>query len=449
MERIVILAGGGALPRAVADSIASRGGKVHIIAIDGAAAAEFGPHATTRVGLGKIGAIVELAQRTGDKLVIIGHLTRPDLWKLKPDLGFLRHLPRVLALLQGGDDAVLTRVVEFFENQGITVAGVGDVAPEFVARSGPIAGPELSAAAAKDIETGLEILNSIGDLDIGQAVVVRDGVVHAIEGVEGTDRMLRRLADDATTTSSRNRAGVLVKASKPGQELRVDLPTIGPQTLEHARAAGLAAIAVEADRAIVAERVECVSRASALGVSIVGVRCAPPVAGKWWSATLQSRRRSARILGRILPQERDRLDILKAVEVCQRLSETNVGVAVCVVREHVLAVAGNETGQNLAHRVSGLAQWGTHRRGWRRGCLLIDIRRHRMPRRFADNKETAAPQADDLVAIAETLRGSRIAGIAVLTSGAETDAIPHQALRAADLAGMFVVELITPLDRST
>ena len=92
MERIVILAGRGALPRAVADSIASRGGKVHIIAIDGAAAAEFGPHATTRVGLGKIGAIVELAQRTGDKLVIIGHLTRPDLWKLKPDLGFLRHL---------------------------------------------------------------------------------------------------------------------------------------------------------------------------------------------------------------------------------------------------------------------------------------------------------------------------------------------------------------------
>jgi UDP-2,3-diacylglucosamine hydrolase len=265
---LAIIAGGGTLPCAVADAASSQGREVHIIGIHGEAdgAIERFPHAWVKWG--EVGKLFATLEKHGCRdLVIIGAVARPDLANVRFDLGAIKNLPRLLRLGLGGDDNVLSGVVRFLENKGYRVHGAGDVAPALLAAKGKLGAKSPSAEDQADIDTAFRVVDALGRLDIGQGAVVVNGHVLAVEAAEGTDAMLARCAE---LRRGRERAGVLVKAPKPGQEVRVDLPTIGPDTVRKAADAGLAGVAVAAGRVLVADRAATIAAADELGLFLFG-----------------------------------------------------------------------------------------------------------------------------------------------------------------------------------
>ena len=160
------------------------------------------------------------------------------------------------------------------ETHGLTVVGVGDVARELLVAEGALTRREPSPEDAASIEKGFALIAALGRYDIGQGTIVTDGRIEAIEGAEGTDRMLKRVAEARGISDRRQRRGVLVKRPKPGQDLRVDLPAIGPNTVRNADAAGLAGIAVMAGHVLAAERSEMIEIADQCGLFIAGIETA-------------------------------------------------------------------------------------------------------------------------------------------------------------------------------
>ncbi|MGD0532580.1 MAG: UDP-2,3-diacylglucosamine diphosphatase LpxI [Methyloceanibacter sp.] len=269
---LAIIAGGGTLPCALADAATARGRGVHILGIRGEAdeaIARF-PHTWLKWGeVGKLFATLE--DRDCRDLVIIGAVKRPDLAKVRFDLGTIKNLPFLLSLGMGGDDHVLSSVVRFLESKGYRVHGAGDVAPELLAGEGKLGANAPSDEDQADIEAAFHVVAALGRLDVGQAAVVAKGHVLAVEAAEGTDAMLVRCAELRRRGSGRRSpTGVLAKAPKPGQEERVDLPTIGPGTVEKAAQAGLAGIAVAAGRVLIAERTATIATADKHGLFLFG-----------------------------------------------------------------------------------------------------------------------------------------------------------------------------------
>jgi UDP-2,3-diacylglucosamine hydrolase len=269
-----IIAGGGPLPCVLADAAASRGLELHIVGIRGEAREEIERFPHTWMKWGEVGKLFSALDDKGCRdLVIIGGVTRPDLANVKFDLGAIRNLPFLVSLgMGGGDDHVLSSIVRFLESKGYRVHGAGDVAPELLAGPGRLGDRAPSADDKADIAMGLKVVGALGRLDVGQAAVVVKGHVLAVEAAEGTDAMLARCAELRSSGRTRRhaRAGVLVKAPKPGQEERVDLPTIGPETVRKAAAAGLAGIAVAAGQVLMAERAATIEAANQNGLFLVG-----------------------------------------------------------------------------------------------------------------------------------------------------------------------------------
>ena len=273
--RLAILAGGGALPRIIAAEAVAAGRTVHILAIDGSFGEWPGaPCAVTPVGMGQVGRILDTLRRNDCReMAIAGSVVRPEIARLKLDFGALINLPRLTGIMLGGDNHLLTTVVRFFEARGIRVVGVDEVAPSLLAGEGALGRVRPEARGLNDIARGMAVARALGALDIGQAAVVDRGYVLAVEAAEGTDALLERVAD---LRRKRNRLGgrrrgVLVKRVKPGQDRRVDLPTIGPRTVELAAAANLAGIGVHAGGVILLEREIVLATADAAGVFVVGV----------------------------------------------------------------------------------------------------------------------------------------------------------------------------------
>lgn len=247
-----ILAGGGQLPERIAELTLARGRGVHIVALEGEAGRGIERFPHTWVNWGGIGRMTRSFREAGCRdMIFVGGVKRPDPRRVRPDIGLIRAIPTIIRLFGGGDDHVLRRVVRFFEAQGFTVRGVADVAPELLVKSGALGRLAPAPAFARDAASGFALIGALGAADVGQGVVIRDGRVLAVEAAEGTDRMLSRLAE---APGRRAAGGILVKAPKPAQELRIDMPAIGPRTVELAAQAGLAGIAVEADRVLVADR---------------------------------------------------------------------------------------------------------------------------------------------------------------------------------------------------
>jgi DUF1009 family protein len=272
--RIGILAGGGRLPLMIAEGVLAGGGRVHIVAIEGEADPGIGRFPHTWVNWGQVGRMVSTLRTEADSLVIAGGVRRPDLWKLRPDLGFFLSLPRIVEMLAGGDDSVLSRVVRFFEAKGIAVRGAHEVAPDLLALAGPAGALSLDRQAQTDAELGFAVRAALGPLDAGQAVVIADGKVLAIEGAEGTDAMLARVAAMRGERTGATLSGVLAKGPKPGQELRVDMPAVGPRTIEALAAAGLAGLAIEGGAVLLLDRSQAVAMADARGIAIEGLSSA-------------------------------------------------------------------------------------------------------------------------------------------------------------------------------
>lgn len=269
---IGILAGGGALPLEVARCVALQGGAVHIVGIIGEADQSIENYPHTWVKWGEVGGILKaFAGADCRSMVIIGAVHRPDLANVRLDLGAIRNLPLLLSLKVGGDDSILSTIVRFFERKGLTVLGAHEVAPDLVAPEGKLGRHAPAKEQVRDIARGTEVVHTLGRLDVGQGAVVTRGYVLAVEAAEGTDDMLGRAARLRQWGEGKRR-GVLVKMSKPGQELRVDLPTIGPRTIELAAKAGLAGIAIEAGRVLIAERETTVAAADRAGLFLVGVK---------------------------------------------------------------------------------------------------------------------------------------------------------------------------------
>lgn len=227
------------------------------------------PHAYTHMG--QVGRMLRLLRGAGCKdLILVGSLRRPNLLRLRVDAGFLRYLPKLLRLLKGGDDSVLRGVAGFFEEQGFTVRAAHEFAPRLLAPEGVFSKARPEGAVLDDIALGREVVRAIGVFDIGQAAVISGGYVLAVEAAEGTDAMLQRCRD-LNKWGFAGKRGVLVKAPKPSQDLRLDLPAIGPRTVQLASEAGLAGIAVAAGAVLLAEQDILVEKADKLGLFLYGV----------------------------------------------------------------------------------------------------------------------------------------------------------------------------------
>jgi DUF1009 family protein len=270
-QRIGIIAGSGALPAAIAEDAARAGFDPFILGLAGnaTAAIERFPHAYVHIGqVGRMLRVLRAERCT--RLVFLGGLRRPDLFRIKIDSGFVRHLPQLLRLLKGGDDTVLRGVARFFEDRGFEVLAAQDVAPGLLAPQGPFSHLRPSAHDLVDIKLAFKVTHALGLFDIGQAAAVARGYVLAVEAAEGTDAMLYRCRD-LNNWGYSSRKGVLVKRPKSGQDRRLDLPAIGPRTVELAAEAGLAGIAVEAHAVLLAEIDELVEKANKSGLFLYGV----------------------------------------------------------------------------------------------------------------------------------------------------------------------------------
>ncbi len=273
---VAIICGGGSFPFTVADSIQKKGRKAVLFALRGWAdpdRVKDYPHHWSHVA--QLGRFLRLARREGCRDVIfIGTLVRPSLRQLiQFDLATLRVLPRAIRHFYGGDDHLLTGMARMLEDHGFRLLGAHEVAPEILVAEGALGQVSPSERDMADIHLGFDVLRTIGPLDIGQAVVVANRHVIAIEAAEGTDQMLERVAELRRTRRVRSPAGtgVLIKAPKPGQDRRFDLPSIGPRTMDGVIAAGLAGLAVVAGGTIIAEPQELVQKADKAGVFVSGL----------------------------------------------------------------------------------------------------------------------------------------------------------------------------------
>lgn len=270
-----LVAGGGALPFAVADSLAARGVVPVLFALRGFCdpkqVARFRHH---WIALGQLGRLARLARAEHCRdLTFIGTLVRPSLSEIRLDWGTVRVLHRVLAAFRGGDDHLLSSIGGVLEREGFRLVGIKDLAPELLMPEGCLTRAAPDAAALADIAKGRELLRALSPYDIGQGVVVIDGHVVAVEDIEGTDALLARVArlrGDGRLRSREGR-GVLIKAPKSNQDLRFDLPTTGVQTVESVAAAKLAGIATIAGHGIVADAQAMIEAADRAGVFVTGL----------------------------------------------------------------------------------------------------------------------------------------------------------------------------------
>ena len=270
-----IIAGGGAMPFAVAQSLVARGITPVLFALKGAcdpARAEMFRHHW--ISVGQLGRATKLFRDEGCRdLIFIGTLVRPALSEIRLDFGTLRVLPHVLSAFRGGDNHLLSGVGRILEGQGFRMVGIKDVAPDLLMPEGSITRASPTGGAIADIARGREVLGALGPFDIGQAAVVIDGHVVAVEDIEGTDGLLARVARlrEAGRIRAKAGLGVLVKAPKTSQDLRYDLPTIGPRTVEGVAKAQLAGLAVVAGNTIAADAQAMIEAADKAGLFIQGV----------------------------------------------------------------------------------------------------------------------------------------------------------------------------------
>lgn len=270
-----VIAGGGAMPFAVADSLLARGGHPVLFALKGAC----DPKQVERfrhhwISVGQLGRATRLFRAEGCRdLIFIGALMRPALSEIRLDWGTLRVLGRVWAAFRGGDDHLLSGIGRILEQDGFRMVGIKDVAPDLLVPEGCLTRATPDENAAADIAKGQEVLRALSPFDIGQAAVVIDGHVVAVEDIEGTDGLLARVARlrEAGRIRAKAGRGVLVKTPKTSQDLRFDLPTIGPRTIEGATAAQLAGIAVLAGNTIVVEPQAMIEAADAAGLFVTGL----------------------------------------------------------------------------------------------------------------------------------------------------------------------------------
>lgn len=367
--RIGIVAGGGTLPVEIARSVQGRGGMVHAVMIEGQAQGALRSFPHTDASWAEVGKAIKAFKRAGVKdIVLVGRMVRPRFKTAKPDFGFLRSLPAVLRIFRaGGDDAVLRAVIAMFERRGLKVRGVGEVAPELLVSEGAMTDLGPSPEDGADIAKGLALIAALGRHDIGQAVVISQGRIEAIEGAEGTDRMVARVAQrrrEAVGDPIIRSRGVLVKRPKPGQDLRVDLPAIGPDTVQQVADARLSGIAAMSGYVLAASRFELISAAERARIFVVGVSDAmtPPAKPVTTKADGESL-----VFGRIDPAASVATDMKRGVRIMSTLAQAGTGSALVIRKGRVLSIGADEAPVAVIERA------GTFIKATRKRCGVAVI----------------------------------------------------------------------------
>lgn len=264
MTDLAIISGSGALPVMLASAYPDA---VRVV-FEGVAHAMQAPLAPYRFE--KLGTLfADLEARGISRVVLAGAMARPALDPARLDATMLQLAPRLMAAMQGGDDAILRLIVAVFEEHGFAVVGAHDLLPAITAQEGIIAGPTPTEAQLADAGRATDILLALSPLDVGQGAVVSAGLCLGIETLQGTDALLRFVAD---TPDHLRRAtgGVLVKAPKRGQDLRVDMPAIGPHTIRCAAAARLDGIVVSAGKVLLLDREDTLIALEETGMFLIG-----------------------------------------------------------------------------------------------------------------------------------------------------------------------------------
>ncbi|MGH6768365.1 MAG: LpxI family protein [Xanthobacteraceae bacterium] len=272
---VAVICGGGVMPFAVADALARRGRAPILFAIRGFADSEqVARYSHHWVALGESGRLQRLLREINCRdIAFVGQLVRPRLREIRLDWSTICLLPRLAASLRGGDDHLLSAIARMFEDQGYRIVGVSELAPELLVPRGTLGQVGVSERDRGDIVRALALLSATSPFDVGQAAVVANNHVLAIEGVEGTDLLLERIADMRQRGRLRTppRVGVIVKAPKREQDTRFDLPSIGPTTVEGVARAGLAGIAVVAGASLVVEAERMIALADEAKLFVAGI----------------------------------------------------------------------------------------------------------------------------------------------------------------------------------
>ena len=267
--KLGILAGSGKLPGLVIQACTESDRPYFVIAFEDQTPAETvtgHPHAWVRLGAVSK-AIRLLHEARVEELVMAGPIRRPSLGALRPDGWGALFLAKTGAMGLGDDGLLSSLIRELERSEGFRVIGADALLPDLLAPLGVYGALEPDERALGDIEEGIRAARAVGAEDTGQAAVVQQGRVLCVEGKDGTDDMLDRTAELRLAGPG----GVLVKVSKPGQETRADLPTIGESTVKEAKAAGLRGIAVEAGGALIVDRPAVIKAADAAGLFIMGI----------------------------------------------------------------------------------------------------------------------------------------------------------------------------------
>ncbi len=268
LPKLGILAGGGTLPARIAAAVRGQGRDVFIVAFDGHTdpiTVSGWPHLWSRFGAaGSI--IARLKQEGVQDLVFAGPVRRPSFTELLPDWYTTKFLAKV-GTRALGDDGLLRSVAKELEGEGFRVVGLHDLLGELLTQPGPVGRLRPDAEAERDIARAVQVARTLGALDVGQGAVVQQGIVLAVEAIEGTDAMLERCG----AVRRPGPGGVLVKVKKPQQDRRLDLPTMGVTTVENAARAGLRGIAVEAGGSLLVDRGAVAEAADRLGLFVIGI----------------------------------------------------------------------------------------------------------------------------------------------------------------------------------
>jgi len=273
MRKLGLIAGGGALPLAIAARCEAEGRPVFVVRLSGFADPHLARYPGVDAGMAEIGKALAALKKAGCQAVCFaGTVNRPDFKALKPDLKGATLLPGIIAAATRGDDALLRKILSVFENEGYAIEGADDILGGETLSDGALGGLKPTVDQLSDLRKALHVAEKAGELDIGQGAVVCDGLVLAVEAQEGTDAMLMRVAGlPADLRGSRDAAkGALGKAPKPIQDLRVDMPVIGVRTLELAAEAGLAGIGGVAGQLILIDRAAIIAAADRLGLFVWG-----------------------------------------------------------------------------------------------------------------------------------------------------------------------------------
>lgn len=268
------ICGSGRLPIEAAESALAAGREVFLVGLRGAADPEIERFPHVWVRLGEVGKLFKALDKAGARdITLLGGVQRPSIKDLGLDMTGLIAMPELKRLLSGGDDNLLRGLVAFVEGRGYRVIGVHEAAPGLLAPEGIFGAHEADGASAEAVSAAMGVLAALGPFDVGQAAIALGPRVVAIEAAEGTDGMLRRVARMVEKRRLRRdgRGGVLVKLPKPGQDLRIDLPAIGPKTIELAIQAGLAGVAVAAGGVLIAEQARVIAMADEGGLFLAGV----------------------------------------------------------------------------------------------------------------------------------------------------------------------------------